>query len=110
MYREKEKKLIRDLVKKAYNERILKLTKKRLSRIKRITKDYDEEEIEKVFWNEHIERRKLIQQVEATWEEQLKQWMSKEYKGERLILTLETTKNVLDMRLVKKLVSKYLAD
>lgn len=36
--------------------------------------------------------------------------MSKEYKGERLILTLETTKNVLDMRLVKKLVSKYLAD
>lgn len=204
----KEKKLIRDLAQKAYNKKILKLTKKRLSQIKRMTKDYDEEEIEKVFWNEHIERRKLIQPVEAIWEEQLRQWIAKEYNGkdfrddvsviltnrgervrsksekiladyfyqngiaykyecplylkgmgviypdftflskstkqeiywehdgrmddpiyaqnairkiqayeengiypgERLILTFETTKNVLDMRLVKKLVSKYLAD
>ena len=30
------------------------------------------------------------------------------YPGERLILTFETTKNVLDMELVEKLVSRYL--
>lgn len=74
-----EKEFIRSLAQKDYNEKILKLTKKRLSQIIRLTKDYDDEEIEQVYWNEHIERRKLIRPVEATWEEQLSQWMSKKY-------------------------------
>lgn len=73
--------LIQALAQKSYNEKILKLVEKRLAQIKNITEDYDEKEIEKVFWNENAERRKLIQPVEPTWEQQLKQWTEKEYKG-----------------------------
>lgn len=31
--------------------------------------------------NEHRERRKLIRPVEPTWEQQLAEWISEEYKG-----------------------------
>lgn len=201
-----EENLIRRLAQKAYDEKILKLTKKRLSQIKRITRDYEEEEIEDVFSKEHTGRQKWIRPVELTWKQQLEEWMSKDYRrkefqedapiimtnrgervrsksekiladyffqkgiiykyecplylkgigvvhpdftflsrktrqeiywehdgrmddpiyaqnairkiqayekngiypGERLILTFETTKNVLDMELVEKLVSRYL--
>lgn len=201
-----EENLIRRLAQKAYDEKILKLTKKRLSQIKRITRDYEEEEIEDVFSKEHTGRQKWIRPVEPTWKQQLEEWMSKDYRrkefqedapiimtnrgervrsksekiladyffqkgiiykyecplylkgigvvhpdftflsrktrqeiywehdgrmddpiyaqnavrkiqayekngiypGERLILTFETTKNVLDMELVEKLVSRYL--
>lgn len=72
--------LIRRLAQKAYDEKILKLAEKRLSQIKKITRDYAEEEVEKIFLREHIERKKLIQPVEPTWEQQLEKWVSKEYK------------------------------
>lgn len=38
------------------------------------------EEVEKAFWDEHIERQKLIRPVEPTWEQRLGEWMSEEYK------------------------------
>lgn len=72
--------LIRRLAQKSYDEKILKLAEKRLSQIKKITRDYAEEEIEKIFLREHIERKKLIQPVEPTWEQQLEKWVAKEYK------------------------------
>ena len=72
--------LIRRLAQKAYDEKILKLAEKRLSQIKKITKDYDEEGLEKIFLREHIERKKLIRSVEPTWEQRSEKWMSREYK------------------------------
>ncbi|MGN0343178.1 MAG: hypothetical protein ACI4DO_10345 [Roseburia sp.] len=73
--------LIHGLAQKCYDEKLLKLAKKRLSQIQRITKDYDEDEIEKVYLKEHTERRKLIHPIEPTWEQQLKEWMADEYQG-----------------------------
>lgn len=73
-------KLIRALAQKSYDEKIIKLTEKRLRQIKRIIKDYEDEEIEKIFLSEHRERQKLIRPVEATWEQQLKDWLSKDYE------------------------------
>ena len=75
-----EENLIRRLAQKAYDEKILKLTKKRLSQIKRITRDYEEEEIEDVFSKEHMGRQKWIRPVEPTWKQQLEEWMSKDYR------------------------------
>lgn len=75
--------LIRQLAQKSYDEKVLKLAEKRLSQIKRITKDYDDEEIEKVFLREHSERRKLIQPIELIWEQQLKAWLEKDYKRKK---------------------------
>lgn len=72
--------LVRRLAQKAYDEKILKLAAKRLAQIKKITRDYEVEEVEKAFWDEHIERQKLIRPVEPTWEQRLGEWMSEEYK------------------------------
>ena len=72
--------LIRRLAQKSYDEKILKLAEKRLSQIKKITRDDAEKEIEKIFLREHIERKKLIQRMEPTWEQQLEKWVAKEYK------------------------------
>lgn len=49
-------KLIHQLAQKSYDEKIFKLAEKRLSQIKRITKDYDDDEIEKIYLKEHCER------------------------------------------------------
>ncbi len=50
--------LIRKLAQKGYDEKVVKLATKRLAQIKKITKDYDEDEIENLFLNEHDGRRK----------------------------------------------------
>ena len=77
----KNESLIRRLAQKSYDEKILKLAGKRLMQIQRILKDYDEEEIEKIFLKEHGERQKLIQPVEPAWQQQLQRWMEKPYEG-----------------------------
>ncbi|OUN91728.1 hypothetical protein [Blautia sp. An46] len=74
-------KLISGLAQKDYDKKILKLTERRLSQIRKITGDYDEKEIEKIFLKEHMTRQKLIEPVEPTWEQQLKDWISETYKG-----------------------------
>lgn len=88
-----QEKLIRELAQKSYNEKILRLTEKRLSQIRKITRDYENDEIEKIYLKEHEERKKLIKPVENTWEQQLGNWlaeayMSKEFQeGTPVILT-----------------------
>lgn len=69
------------LAQKSYDKKIYRMAKKRLSQIKRITKDYDEDEIEKIYLEEREEKRNLIQPVEPTWEQQIKHWFSEAYKG-----------------------------
>lgn len=76
-----EEKLIYKLAQKGYDEKIVKLAEKRLAQIKRLTKDYEEEELEKIFLNEHKEKQKLIQPVEPTWEQRITEWISEDYKG-----------------------------
>lgn len=75
------KELILQLAQKSYDKKIVDLARKRLAQIKKITKDYEDDEIEKIYLNEHRERRKLIRPVEPTWEQQLAEWISEEYKG-----------------------------
>ena len=73
--------LIQKLAQKSYDEKVLKLVKARLAQIKRITKDYSEDEIEQIYLRESDKRKKLICPVEPTWEQQLENWMSEDYKG-----------------------------
>ena len=81
-YIPKEKvQLAKKLAQKAYDEKVLQLAKVRLAQIKRLTRDYTDDEFEKIYLKEHTERKKLIKPVEPTWEQQLELWKSKEYKG-----------------------------
>lgn len=73
--------LVRKLAQKDYDKKVLKRAEKRLNQIRRITRDYDEEEIEKIFWQEHKERQKLIHPAETLWAQQLETWMAKSYEG-----------------------------
>ena len=52
-----------------------------MSQIKKIVRDYDEEEMEKIFWREHRERQKWIEPVEIVWEKQLEEWLAKDFEG-----------------------------
>lgn len=73
--------LIQQLAQKSYDEKVLKCAERRLSQIKKITKDYDDYEIENIFKREHKERQKLIQPVEMTWAQKLKEWAEEAYQG-----------------------------
>lgn len=77
----KEQGLIRQLAQKSYDEKVLKLAEKRLQQIRSITRDYAEDEIEKIFFREHRERQRMIRPVEEPWESQLDRWMAEEYQG-----------------------------
>ena len=69
------------LAQKSYDKKVLKLVEKRLSQISKITKDYTDDELEKLFLNEHKERQKLIKPIEIPWEQKVIEWKTKEYKG-----------------------------
>ncbi len=73
--------MARRLAQKSYDEKVLKLAEKRLSQIYKITKDYKENEIEEIYYKERVERQELIESVELTWEQKMKEWKSREYKG-----------------------------
>lgn len=69
------------LAQKAYDEKIAELAKKRLVQIGRLLKDYQDDEIEQVYYKEHPGRQQLIQTVEPTWEQKVLEWKSCEYQG-----------------------------
>lgn len=73
--------LIQSLAQKSYDEKLLQLAEKRLKQIERILKDYEDDEIEEIFKKEHIERQRLIQVVEPTWDQRVKSGGMKNIKG-----------------------------
>jgi len=73
--------LAKNLAQKAYDEKIVRLTTKRLRQLDAIIKDYSDDEIEQVFLSEHQERQKLITPVEELYEQKLDRWISQAYLG-----------------------------
>lgn len=73
--------LVQQLAQKSYDERILQLAEKRYSQIKKLVKDYTDDELESIYFKEHPERQKFIEPVEPTWEQRMNEWISKEYDG-----------------------------
>lgn len=79
--KKENRELARKLAQKSYDLKILALAEKRLKQLERILKDYEDNEIENVYLQEHPERQKLILSVEPTWEQRLEQWKSIPYNG-----------------------------
>lgn len=73
--------LIQQLAQKAYNEKLLKCAEKRLSQIRRLARNYDDNEIEKIYLSESAERRKWITPAEPTREQRVENWLAEEYQG-----------------------------
>lgn len=76
-----DKELPTGLAQNAYNNKLRNLAKKRLEQLRRLLKDYDDNEIERLYTKEHPERQKLIQPVQPTWEQRLNEWEKEAYKS-----------------------------
>ena len=76
-----DKYLPQKLAQKTYNLSVIKKAEARLKQIKRITKDYSDDEIEELFTSLHPDRQILVTPVEPTWEQLIHLWSAEEYKG-----------------------------
>ena len=73
--------LIQKLAQKTYDDKVLRLAEKRLNQLKKILRDYEDDEIEEIFLKEHRVRQGLILPIEPTWEQILEEWKAKEYQA-----------------------------
>ena len=97
------------LAQNTYNNKLRNMVKKRLEQLRRILKDYDDNEIERLYTKEHPERQKLIQLIHPTWEQQLNEWEKEEYKGKPFTENLPVITTVKGER-VRSKSEKILAD
>lgn len=72
--------LIQRLAQKTYDEKVLRIAERRLSQIKKLADSYEEDEIDKIYFEENELRQTLIEPIEPIWEHKLKEWISKEYE------------------------------
>lgn len=79
------KELIKKLAQKSYDEKVLKYTRKTVLQIAALLKNYEDNKVEKIYLAEHNERQKLITPIEATYEQSLKEWISKPYIGKGFV-------------------------
>lgn len=77
----KDKELPARLAQNTYNNKLRSLVKKRLEQLRRLLKDYDDNEIDQLYTKEHLERQKLLQPIQPTWEQRLSEWEKEKYRG-----------------------------
>lgn len=76
-----EKQLPRQLAQKTYDLKVLKKAEPILKQIKKITKEYSDDEIEQIYRSMSKERQALVTPVEPTWEKKLAEWYLEEFEG-----------------------------
>lgn len=76
-----DKYLPQRLAQKTYNLTVIKKAEVRLKQIKKITKNYSDDEIEELFTSLHADRQALVTPVEPTWKQLLDAWYAEEYQG-----------------------------
>lgn len=73
--------LPKKLAQKKYNQTVLRKAEIRLRQIKKMARDYEDSEIEKVYSKMNEERQQLVTPVETTWEQMLAKWREETYHG-----------------------------
>lgn len=76
-----DEQLPKQLAQKTYYMEVTKRAEKRLNQIKKITKDYSDNEMENVFTSLHKERQALVTPIEPTWNQIVTRWYEEEYQG-----------------------------
>ena len=62
------------LAQKSYDQKIKKLVDRRLKQLDKLTKEYEDDEIEEIFETLNPVRKTLIKPVEMPWEQRLIEW------------------------------------
>lgn len=76
-----DKDLPTKLAQKTYNLSVAKKAESRLKQIRKITRDYSDDEIEELFTSLHADRQALITPVVPTSKHLLGEWYAEEYQG-----------------------------
>ena len=76
-----DKYLPQELAQKTYNLSVVKKAESRLKQIKKIMRDYSDDEIEELFTSLHAGRQALITPVEPTWKQLVDEWNVEKYQG-----------------------------
>ncbi len=76
-----DKQLAYRLAQKSYDQKIQKLVDRRLKQLDKLTEEYEDNEIEKIYNKLHPIRKALIQPVEIPWEQRLAEWKNTPYVG-----------------------------
>ena len=69
------------LAQKSYDQKIQKLVDRRLKQLDKLTKEYEDNEIEEIYNKLHPIRKTLINPVEMPWEQRLEVWKAIPYVG-----------------------------
>ncbi|MBQ6096075.1 MAG: hypothetical protein IJL09_11790 [Lachnospiraceae bacterium] len=77
----KEEQLVKLLAQKDYDGRVEKLLEKRIRQLGQILKDYQDDELEQLYFHMGKERQALIAPVENTFEQLLETWKQEAYEG-----------------------------
>jgi len=73
--------LAKRLAQKSYDEKTLKYAKATYCQITRLLKNYQDDKMDQIFYNENPEKQKIIVPVEETYEQKLAKWISHSYSG-----------------------------
>lgn len=73
--------LTNKLAQKSYDQKVQKLVDRRLKQIDKLSEEYNDNEIEKIYDNLHSVRQKLVTPVIKPWEQQLSEWKNIPYIG-----------------------------
>lgn len=76
-----EQELALRLAQKNYDQKIQKLVERRLKQLDKLTKEYEDNEIEEIYNKLHPIRKTLIKPVEIPWEQRLAEWKNIPYTG-----------------------------
>lgn len=80
----KDRKFIAQLAQKHYDQKIIKIAKKREYHVNNLIANFKADSFENVYQREHLERQKLIDPVELPWEVQLEKWLEEAYQGKKI--------------------------
>lgn len=97
------------LAQSKYNDNLRNLVTRRLEQLRRILKDYADNEIDQIYTKEHPERQKLIHPIQPTWEQRFTEWKNEEYRGKIFDQTLPVITTAKGER-VRSKSEKILAD
>lgn len=76
-----EEQFARRVIQRKYDADLLKLVDKRVNQLKRILLDYQDNEIERIYYNESPLRQAFITPLEKTFQIELQEWMGIVYQG-----------------------------
>ena len=76
-----EKEWIQKLAQKAYDEKVVRLVRRRLPPIRKLAELYQEDPIETLFLSQCKERQRWIRAAEPTWEQRVAEWKTEAYIG-----------------------------